>query len=725
MRKLIQTIMVTLMLPIFVTVTASTATAAVDAKPLPIDYWAIRDAVSAVSLSPDGKHVLILNVPSKTGEHLLDIYKTDDFSKPFRRTNADPMEFISARWVSDEVIVGTAWKVVRKRVRGPEEDVRSYKFYAYNIKTNKFSEADGSFQIVENLPNEPDHVLIATGRAVDDGVGVDPFAAFRPRAYYRFNLKNGSRSLVMKGNEKYPQASFDINGNPRYTQGLDPATNEIVTYYRKPGDSSWTEFGKRYDADKHENLYRILSGIHGLAGFKHDDPSIGYILDNPDGDKVALYEFNFDTGQLGKKLYENPDADVLRLQFHSNYWGGNQKMVAAIYSGEKHERYWFDEEEKQLHEEFEAKIPYAHSVSIGSRSRDGNTMIVTNRGPRDPGSYWLVKDGKMAKLASRNPLVKPEDLADVKYIRYTARDGLTIPAYVTMPKGEGPHPLIVLPHGGPHVNEVITYDEWGQFLANNGYMVLQPQYRISTGWGQKHFDAGYGEHGLAMQDDKDDGALYLVEKGWADPNRMAMFGWSYGGYAALVAATRDPNVYQCTIAGAAVADAKKVYMKRSKGGGKIKAIDDWARRRGGFVGINPIEEVEDINIPVMMVHGDWDARVLYFNFKDYRKEVERVAKTKSSWNCDGNSLDSECTMTITPKTRIKGKEDATISIALEADDVVMNPSIGDKSTFTSKNKFVTLKGADHFYRTLMYEHQYKLYTEMLDFLQNDCGPGGL
>jgi len=204
-------------------------------------------------------------------------------------------------------------------------------------------------------------------------------------------------------------------------------------------------------------------------------------------------------------------------------------------------------------------------------------------------------------------LVKPTDLSDVEFIRYPARDGKMIPAYVTKPKGPGPHPLIVMPHGGPHVNEVVGYDEWGQFFANNGYMVLQPQYRMSTGWGKDLFDSAYGQHGLAMQDDKDDGALHLVKKGWVNPDRIAMYGWSYGGYAALVAASRDNNIYQCTIAGAAVADAKKVYMKRS-GPNTPKAIDDWAQRRG-MIGINPIDEVDKINIPVMMVHGDWDARV--------------------------------------------------------------------------------------------------------------------
>jgi len=295
-------------------------------------------------------------------------------------------------------------------------------------------------------------------------------------------------------------------------------------------------------------------------------------------------------------------------------------------------------------------------------------MIVTNRGPHDPGSFWLVRNGTMTKLGSRNPLLQQEDLSDVEFIRYPARDGLSIPAYVTKPEGEGPFPLIVLPHGGPHVNEIISYDEWGQLLANNGYMVLQPQYRMSTGWGKNHFDSAYGEHGLAMQDDKDDGALFLVEQGLVDPDRIAMFGWSYGGYAALVATTREDQIYQCAIAGAAVADPEKSFRSGSRRGNPPKALIDWAERRG-TIGINPINEVAKANIPLLMVHGDVDARVLYYHYEDYRDAMNRAGNTDA--------------------------------------------------------QYLTLEGADHFSRTLMYNHQEAFFTKMLDFLENDCGPGGL
>src|SRR5690606_13334889 len=150
---------------------------------------------------------------------------------------------------------------------------------------------------------------------------------------------------------------------------------------------------------------------------------------------------------------------------------------------------------------------------------------------RDPGTFYLLKDNRLETVGSKQPLLKSEHLADVRYISYEARDGLRIPAYITVPHGEPPFPLVVMPHGGPFVPEVVGYDEWGQVLANNGYLVLQPQYRGSLNYGLQFYLSAFiegGQGGYKMQDDKDDGALYLVEQGLADPDRMAMFGWSYG-----------------------------------------------------------------------------------------------------------------------------------------------------------------------------------------------------
>ena len=633
---------------------------------IPIEVWSLRDVVNQVQVSPDGKHLLVLKVESREGNHILEIYEPADMSKPLRRLDAKPMELVSARWVSNNHIFGSAWQAKRSSVKKQDQGVFSYATYSYNLEENKFNQVEGNFSIVNTLPDEPGMVLVETGRGNTDITGEDPFALFRPREYYRYNLETGARSLVMKGTSKQPRAFFDDQGNPRFSQGQEP-DGTIRTYYRKPGDGSWTQLGEVLDQNDPEQLYSLLGGIEGPQGFDPDNPNIGYFIKARNGsDKASLWEFNFETGEYTRELFKADDADVMGIIQSSI--PGDERLVGAIFPGAKMEYAWFDEQEAALYAQLQKSIPYAHQLRITSRSVDGNTMIVQNSGPRDPGSYWFVKDGKITKLGSRNPLIDPEKLADVEFIRYPARDGMMIPGYVTKQKGEGPFPLIVLPHGGPAVPEVVTYDEWAQFLASAGYMVLQPGYRQTVGWGKKHFDAAYDEHGGAMQDDKDDGALYLIDQGLVDPDRVAMFGWSYGGYAALVAAQRTPQIYQCAIAGAAVSRAD-VWYNDVVNAYTPKALDEWFQTRGVKTGWHSYNEVAKTNIPLLMIHGDVDQRVMYYHMKDFKDAAEKAG-------------------------------------------------VGNV-------QYLTLKGADHFYNTLMYEHQEALYTKMIDYLANDCGPGGL
>jgi dipeptidyl aminopeptidase/acylaminoacyl peptidase len=324
--------------------------------------------------------------------------------------------------------------------------------------------------------------------------------------------------------------------------------------------------------------------------------------------------------------------------------------------------------EGAVYKQLEGIIPYAWYIDINSRSRDGKTMTIYNAGPRDPGTYYLLKDGRLDAIGSKQPLLESEKLADLQYLTYEARDGVSIPAYLTVPHNDPPFPLVVLPHGGPFVSEVVLYDEWAQLLANNGYLVLQPQYRGSQNYGMAFYLSAFlegGQGGYKMQDDKDDGALHLVEKGLADADRLAMFGWSYGGYAALVAASRTPQIYQCVIAGAAVSDPLmqvNYYRYQMRGAQRDEQLRMWDDS------ISPLREVEKVNVPLLIVHGDVDQRVPPEHAKKYLRELDRLDKTY---------------------------------------------------------EYVELKGADHFYDTLFYDHQITLYEALIGYLRTDCGPGGL
>ena len=385
-------------------------------------------------------------------------------------------------------------------------------------------------------------------------------------------------------------------------------------------------------------------------------------------DKVGLWSYDMQNKRFAENVYQREDVDVYGVRYHSNDWTYPDVITGVSTFKDKFRVDYFDETEAAVYRQLEEVIPYSHYVNITSRSRDGNTMVIYNAGPRDPGTYYLLKNGSIQSVGSKQPLLESDSLADLEYITYRSRDGREIPAFLTVPQGDAPFPLVVLPHGGPFVQETVVYDEWAQVLANNGYLVLQPQYRGSLGYGKKFYmDAfsGGGEGGYKMQDDKDDGASYLVERGLADPNRMAMFGWSYGGYAALVAAARTPQVYQCVVAGAAVTDnlmQVNYYRHALRGTQRDEQLRMWDDS------ISPVEEADKVNVPMLIIHGDVDQRVPPEHARRYIKALDAANKDY---------------------------------------------------------RFIWLEGADHFSNTLFYEHQITLYENLIGFLDNECGPGGL
>ncbi len=628
-------------------------------EPYPLDYWALRPVINAAQVSPDGKYLGIMKIPAKDANPIIEVFRTTDLDKenPVFSLNADPMEITNFFWASDNDIIFYLRQKVRNQIEGWNQGVYETRLAIVDVESKDMEQFDESNPLIENiLPHDPNKIIISFQEGGTDGPGSKLSEAFRPRAYWKFDLERGTKELLIRGKISLGQVEFDGNGNPWLARGYDDADNELVWYWRKPGENSgWKEF-RRQDFDKLET-FEVL---------ELDDTKPDHILVRADNgnDKMGLWSFNVNTGEFDELIYRRSDVDVYGVRYHSNTWTYPDRVTGVSYFKDKLHVEYFDEVEGAIYKQLGSIIPNSYLISIPSRSRDGNTMTVLNTGPRDPGTYYLLKEGKIAAAGSRQPLLESEKLADMRYITYKSRDGLTIPAFLTVPNGEPPFPLIVLPHGGPFVQETVVYDEWAQMLANNGYLVLQPQYRGSWGYGEEFYKIAFfdgSEAGHKMQDDKDDGALYLVEEGLADSNRMAMFGWSYGGYAALVAASRTPQIYQCVIAGAAVSDPimqVNYYRFEIEGWPAIEQIRTWDGA------VNPLEEAEKVNVPMLLIHGDVDQRVPPDHAKKYRK--------------------------------LLGK-------------------------YNKNYKYLELKGADHFSNTLFYDHKSDLYTAIIDFLENECG----
>ena len=645
--------------------TSFLVTAAVSAEdvpePYPLDYWALREVINRAQVSPDGKHLALMKIPSKRANPIIEVYETADLGKEPFRIGAKKMEVTNFFWASDKDVVFTMRQKVRDRIEGFNQGVYETKIAVADTvkkKMRSFDETDPT--IVNLLKSKADKIIISFSEGDDDGPGSKLSEAFRPRAYWEFDLNKGTKKLLIRGKLSLANIEFDGQGNPWLARGFDLGKGEFVWYWRKPGTGKgWTEM---YRQD--ENSFEQFT-VAELDDTKEDHILV-YATNGHD--KTGLWSYDVNAKRFAELVYRRDDVDVYGIGYHTNDWTYPDKITAVTYYTDKLHAEYFDEVERATYAQLEKITPFAHNVDIPSRSRDGNTMVIYNVGPRDPGSYYLLHNGQLQSIGGRQPLLASENLADLRYITYDSRDGQPISAYLTVPQGDGPFPLIVLPHGGPFVQEVVAYDEWAQMLANNGYMVVQPQYRGSFGFGLKFHKASFingGQGGHMMQDDKDDAALYLVRRGLVDPERIAMFGWSYGGYAALVAASRTPQIYQCVIAGAAVADQLQqinYYRYQLRGAQKERQM---AYREGST---NPIEEVEQVNIPILLIHGDVDQRVPITHAKRYRKELDKHGKNY---------------------------------------------------------QYLELEGADHFYNTLFFRHQKALYETMISYLQNDCGPGGL
>ncbi len=636
-------------------------TGAVTAEVYPLEYFALREVVENATVSPDGERLAMLKILSRDGDPILYIHDSDDLDADPLVVNADPMEIINYRWASDRHIVLTLRQRVRNRLEGQEGSVFGYRVAILDVIEETFDDFEtNSAPVLESLlQGKPNEIIISEMEGFDNSVGVRE--AFRPRAYYTLDLERKTKRLLIRGRLDLGQISFDRDGNPRLARGFESGSREYIVYYRDVGENSWRDVW-RWTEDQFEGFFfeDVLNLDESIPG------NILMLAFNGD-DKLGLWSFNPNTQNFDELIYRRSDVDVFGVRYHSNSWTHPNRVTAVSYFKDKWHYEYFDEVEGATFNQLEELIPYSHYVSVTSRSREGNTLVARNVGPRDPGTYYLLRNGVFQAVGSAQPLFDSEQLADVEYISFTARDGREMATFVTIPNsGEPPYPTVVMPHGGPFVHEIVLFDEWAQMLANNGYMVVQPQFRMTLGYGFDHFMSAMADGsqaGRKMQDDKDDAALHLVEMGLADPNRMAMYGWSYGGYAALIAASRTPQIYQCVIAGAAVSDYATFANDTMRGrppSGAARVLRDVYE----YGAVQPVDEVEKVNVSILLIHGDLDSRVLPKQANLYRDALDRAGKYY---------------------------------------------------------KYVELEGADHYYSTLYYEHQIELYTSIIDFLQNECG----
>ena len=352
----------------------------------------------------------------------------------------------------------------------------------------------------------------------------------------------------------------------------------------------------------------------GISGFSEKEGTL-IATHNKGSDFFQLYEMSLADGKLSGPLRSRTDAEIAGI-----IRDANKVVIGVAYSGLYPSYDLFD---AALNKDVKAAInalPDA-SVSLASWSDDWSKILLYAEGGKQPGRYMLFDRAakKLSQVARSRPDIKAEEVGEVITIEYKTRDGLVIPALVTWPAGVPADqrknlPMVVLPHGGPESYDSVGFDWLAQFFANEGYVVLQPNFRGSGGFGATFAQAGYKEWGRKMQDDVTDGAKALMSMGWADPARTCIVGWSYGGYAALAGGALTPDLYKCVVSIAGVSDLRSMlgWEKRERGP-LSPAFAYWSRVIGdidqdaeAIEAVSPYRLAANFKAPVLLIHGGDD-----------------------------------------------------------------------------------------------------------------------
>lgn len=356
---------------------------------------------------------------------------------------------------------------------------------------------------------------------------------------------------------------------------------------------------------------------YNLVGLTPDEKSL--VITDMNSDFYSLYEVSLTDGAIRGPILKRDDADMVgAIRDRGNVVRG------VIYGGLFPSYELFDAAVEADVKAVQGQLP-ASAVTLSSWSDDWSRLLLMVSGGGLSERYVLFDRTarKMEIIALSRPAIRAEDVGAVTTIEYRASDDLRIPALVTWPTGVAEAdrknlPMIVLPHGGPEAYDTVGFDWMAQYFANEGYMVLQPNFRGSGGFGESFAAAGRRQWGRKMQDDITDGAKAMARMGWADPNRVCILGGSYGGYAALAGGALTPDLYKCVVAIAGVSDLREMLVQeRRENGPDSLAFAYWTRHIGdldtdlaAINAVSPVNHAASFKAPVLLIHGTDDTVVL-------------------------------------------------------------------------------------------------------------------
>jgi len=468
---------------------------------------------SSFQISPNGEYISYM-APYESRMNIF--VRKMDGGEPTRITSETDRDIAGYLWANNS-------RLLYVKDFGGDEN---YHLYAVNLDGSDLKDLTPfdsvTIQIIDPLEDIDDEIII--------GINKRNKMIFDP---YRLNITTGEMEMLYENPGNVTGYLTDHDGKLRITITTDGVNNTIR--YRETEDE---DFHDVITTDFRETLNPLF--------FTFDNKNV-YALSNLGRDKAAVVVFDLQTGkETGEIIASHPEVDMRGL----NYSHKRKVLTTATYILDKRERIFLDEETKRIYEHLERELP-GYEIVITSTNKNEDKFLVRTYSDRSMGAYYYydLATDSLQKITDVSPWINEEDMAAMQPVHYQARDGMVIHGYLTIPKGsEGKNlPVIIHPHGGPWYRDSWGYNPTVQLFASRGYAVLQMNFRGSTGYGRKFWEAGFKQWGRAMQDDITDGVGWLIDQGIADPERIAIFGGSYGGYATLAGVTFTPDLYACAV----------------------------------------------------------------------------------------------------------------------------------------------------------------------------------
>ena len=579
-------------LALFLVMPASCAFAAVPPL-LPMEDFFRNPSNAAFSISPDGTRLAF----ARPWERRMNVYVREI-------STGDEKRITSA---TERDIAGFFWKgsgkIVFAQDSGGDEN---FHIYVTDIQGSEARDLTPFEKVragvLDDLEDDPVHMLIGMNQRNPEIFDV-----------YRCNIETGELELVAENPGNITGWMTDHDGKLRAAIQTD-GVNESFLYR--------TDESQEFRTLITTNFKETFSP----AMFAYDNKMM-YIVSNLSRDKTAIYTFNPETNETLDLVFEHDEVDAGGI-LHSK----KRKVITGVtYTTDRRHYKFFDADREELQNTLDAFFP-GLEVAVADMDDDERRIIVRTYSDRTRGAYYLFdrKDNSISKLADLSPWLRAEQMAPMRAIHFTARDGLKINGYITLPVGVASHdlPLVVIPHGGPSSRNSWGFNSEAQFLANRGIAVLQVNFRGSTGYGKSFWQAGFKQWGRKMQDDVTDGVLWAVEQGIADRSRLAIYGGSYGGYAALAGATFTPDLYACAVSYVgpsnlftlleSIPPYWKPFIEM-----EYEEIGDPSKDKELLTEVSPVFHAENIRIPLFVAQGANDVRV---NKAESDQIVESVRK---------------------------------------------------------------------------------------------------